>query len=455
MAEELFIPKLGQTVDEVTLINWLVKDGNKVEQGQGVLEVETDKAVFTVEAAADGFIHIGPYKAGDVVPNLTVVALIGKADEKFISAQSATGSMKTAKVKNEPPLASTHPETSKIVSTAKDKVFISPRARKLAKEKKVDYSHVAPTGGNGVRIVEKDILGETSQGLKVSPVAQRMAQEANLNLYDMRGTGINGEITKSDVEAAISKSKTAEVSAAPAAAPLADVEVINRIPLKGIRKIIAERMGTSVHTTARFTLFIDADATKLVQLRNRIKTQVEASWGFAPTYNDLIAKIVAMGLREFPYVNARLAADAIEHLGHINIGMATDTERGLMVPVIKDADRMDLRTFGTEFRKLVDQARSGHISPDNIQGGSFTITNLGTYDILTFVPVINLPEAAILALGKISPKPVVVGDAIAIRQMWMLALVVDHRIVDGAPAAKFLQYIKNQIENPDEVKLIM
>jgi pyruvate dehydrogenase E2 component (dihydrolipoamide acetyltransferase) len=245
------------------------------------------------------------------------------------------------------------------------------------------------------------------------------------------------------------------VSAAPAAAPLADVEVINRIPLKGIRKILAERMGTSVHTTARFTLFIEADATKLVQLRNRIKTQVEASWGFAPTYNDLIAKIVAMGLREFPYVNARLAADAIEHLGHINIGMATDTERGLMVPVIKDADRKDLRTFGTEFRKLVDQARSGHISPDDIQGGSFTITNLGTYDILTFVPVINLPEAAILALGKISPKPVVVGDAIAIRQMWMLALVVDHRIVDGAPAAKFLQYIKNQIENPDEVKLIM
>ena len=126
-----------------------------------------------------------------------------------------------------------------------------------------------------------------------------------------------------------------------------------------------------------------------------------------------------------------------------------------MVPVIKYADRKDLRAFGTEFRKLVDQARSGHISPDDIQGGSFTITNLGTYDILTFVPVINLPEAAILALGKISPKPVVIGDAIAIRQMWMLALVVDHRIVDGAPAAKFLQYIKNQIENPDEVKLIM
>ena len=205
-----------------------------------------------------------------------------------------------------------------------------------------------------------------------------------------------------------------------------------------------------MHTSARFTLFIEADATKLVHFRESLKARVEKEWGFAPSYNDLMAKIAAKALRKFPYVNARLAEDAIEHLGHVHIGMATDTERGLMVPVIRDVDRKSMREFGTQFRQLVEQARSGHIAPDNLKGGSFTITNLGNYDILTFVPVINLPEAAILALGKIAPKAVVVGDAIAIRQMWMLALVVDHRIVDGAPAAKFLQFIKDEIENPDE-----
>ena len=449
MAEELFIPKLGQTVEEVTLINWLVKEGDKVETGQGILEVETDKAVFTVESSADGVIHIGPFKAGDVIPNLTVVAVIGKAEDKFMVKQPIAKAAET-EVQTEQQTAQEQPNLFTASQSKAGKVFISPRARKLAGEKKADMAKITPTGGEGLRIVEKDVAAYLSYEVKASPLAQRMAQEAVLDLRTVKGTGLQGEITKSDVEQVIAQTKTAIAHKPIAAAPLPEGEVVGRIPLKGIRALIAERMSASVHTSARFTLFIEADATKLVHLREALKARVEKDWGFAPSYNDLMAKIAGRALRKFPYVNARLAADAIEHLGHIHIGMATDTERGLMVPVIRDVDQKNLRQFGTQFRLLVKQARSGHIAPDDLKGGTFTITNLGTYDILTFVPVINLPEAAILALGKIAPRAVVVGNAIVIRQMWMLALVVDHRIVDGAPAAKFLQFIKDEVENPDE-----
>jgi pyruvate dehydrogenase E2 component (dihydrolipoamide acetyltransferase) len=223
---------------------------------------------------------------------------------------------------------------------------------------------------------------------------------------------------------------------------------LERVPLKGVRGIIAERMATSVHTTARVALFIEADATELVNMRERLKVRVTEAWGFAPGYNDLLAKIVAMALRQFPYMNARLTADAIERLAHIHLGMATDTERGLLVPVIRDADQKSLRQLGTEFRELVDRARKGKSQPDDLTGGTFTLTNLGMYDIMAFTPVINLPEAAILGVGCITPKPVARNGQVEVRQMLILSLVFDHRLVDGAPAARFLQYIKDLIEEP-------
>lgn len=445
MAEEIFIPKLGQTVEEVTLINWLVKEGDKVEQGQGILEVETDKAIFTVESTADGIIHPGPFKAGDVIPNLTVVAIVGKPEDQFTASQ-ATSPAAAEAPETQPQPAESQPVVTAPASAEKNEVFISPRARKLASEKNVDINRITPSGGEGRRIVEKDVLDYLSHAVKASPLAERIAQEAGLDLHSLQGSGPQGEITRSDVENAIALQKAPALTIP----PTPPGEVSQSIPLKGIRALIAERMAASVHTSARFTLFIEADATRLVQLREGLKARVEKEWGFAPSYNDLMAKICAKALRQFPYVNARLTQDAIEHLSHIHIGMATDTERGLMVPVLRDVDQMPLRQFGEKFRQLVEQARSGRIAPDDLKGGTFTITNLGTYDILTFVPVINLPEAAILALGKITPKVVAVGDAIAIRQMWMLALVVDHRIVDGAPAAKFLQFLKGEVENPDE-----
>jgi pyruvate dehydrogenase E2 component (dihydrolipoamide acetyltransferase) len=229
---------------------------------------------------------------------------------------------------------------------------------------------------------------------------------------------------------------------------LAQAEVVERVPLQGVRGIIAEHMATSAHTTARVTLFMEADATEFVNLRTRLKARVEKEWGFTPGYNDILAMIVARALREFPYMNARLAPDAIERLTRVNIGIAVDTERGLLVPVIRDADRKSLRELSAEFRALAERARTGKSLPDDLSGGMFTITNLGMYDVLAFTPIINLPEAAILGVGRITPQPVVREGQITARQMLVLSLVFDHRVVDGAPAARFLQYIKTLIEEP-------
>jgi len=458
MAEEFFIPQLGQTVEEVILVKWLVSDGTEVSRGQELMEVETDKATFPVESNAKGTIHIGPYKEGDVIPVLTVVAVIGKPEDRFQVAeeQIAREQVESDQAAGKQGADGNEVNLQSAVSPIADSTqFASPRARRLAAEKKVDLGQIAPTGYKGVRIVERDVLTYLSQEPKATPLAQRMATAVGVDLRALTGTGTGGRIIKEDVTRATQSAPA--VGSAPRedgespsirTAFLPAAEVIERIPLKGVRGIIAERMGKSVHTTARVTLVMEVDASEFVVARERLKSKVTEAWGFAPGYNDLLAKIVAGALRRFPYMNARLATDAIEIMSHVNIGMAVDTERGLLVPVIRDADQKNLRQFGEEFRSLAEKARSGRSLPDDLSGGTFTITSLGTYDVDAFTPVINLPEAAILGIGRIAPKPVVKGDQVVIHKMWTLSLVFDHRLVDGAPAARFMQYIKQLIEEP-------
>ena len=451
MPEEFFVPKLGQTVEEVTFVTWLVEDGEKVIQGQGVMEVETDKAVFPVEANAKGYIHLGPYKAGDVIPVLTVVAIIGKQEDKFEvsgDAPAAVGEADSAPEQEAAPVVS--PSAELVAADESDRVFVSPRAKKLAAETSVDVTQVTPSGYAGVRVTERDVRDYLNQLPKVTPVAQRMAADVGVDLRGVTGSGPGGRIVKQDVTRAAQP-----MAPVPVAQPLPVADVLERVPLKGVRGIIAERMAASVHTTARVTLVMEVDATEFVAARERIKAKVSKDWGFAPGYNDLLAKVVAVALRQFPYMNARLAPDAIEILSHINIGLAVDTERGLLVPVVKDADKKNLRQFGEDFRRMVDGARAGRSMPDDLSGGTFTITNLGMYDVDAFTPVINMPEAAILGVGRIAPKAVPRGNEIVIRQMWTLSLVFDHRLVDGAPAARFLQMIKSLIEDPTLLMMYM
>lgn len=449
MAVEFFIPKLGQTVEEVTIIEWLVKDGETIEQGQPVVEVETDKAVFPVEANASGVIHLGPYRVGEVVPVITTVAVIGKLNDRFpdiadIQPVRAVPSAATSPINADDVQGSKTLEQVPIDGESQGRVFASPRARRLAHEKGVDLSQIEPSGGMGMRIIENDVLDYLSNVPKATPLAKRVAAQTGVSLEGVTGSGLGGRITRQDVE----RSFQPAVTIPGQVVPYTELEVLDRVPLSGVRAVIAERMALSVHTTARVTLVMDVDATEFSVMRQRLKSKVEALWGFAPGYNDLLAKITATALRKYPYMNARLTKDAIEYLKPVNMGMAVETDHGLLVPVIRDADRKSLRQFGLEFRQLVERARSRKSLPEDLTGGTFTMTSLGAYGVDAFTPVINYPEAAILGVGRIAEKAVALNGQLAVRTMCTLSLVFDHRLVDGAPAAQFLAYIKELIEEP-------
>lgn len=435
MAVDFFIPKLGDNVDKVTIVNWLVDDGAAVNEGDEVVEVETDKAVVPVPANGQGHLHIGPYKAGDSVPVMTVIATIGAEAESFAPGSETRGGEAAG---NETPLPQREGVGERAIAAT-------------------------PSGAEA----------QTAEPLKITPVAQKIAVEMGVDLQAIARSGDHERITKEDVlhAAAPAAGSSASVAApavsestlsVPSPAPervegqpqpsqaQADADVTQRVPLKGIRGIIFRRMPESVHTTARVTLITEVDATELVRLREQLKAKFSDAWGFAPGYNDLLGLIVANALRKFPYMNVRIsaAADAIEHLKPINLGLAVDTERGLLVTVIRDADVKGLQEFGAEFRALVERARVGKSAPDDLSGGTFTISNLGMYRVDGFTPVINLPEAAILGVGRIVAKPVVKGEEIVVRKMLSLSLVFDHRVADGAPAARFLDYICELIEEP-------
>jgi pyruvate dehydrogenase E2 component (dihydrolipoamide acetyltransferase) len=388
--------------------------------------------MLEVEATARGFLRKILVPEGQTVAVLTVVAIMTRNANEDISEYQVVKKPKPKVPEVAAELAAPEPVQ------AAGRILASPRARKTAREKGVDLALVTGTGPSE-RIVEEDVLAYLASRPRATPVAAKAAEALGVDLAAVSGSGVSGRVMKADVEA---------VARPPA--PPEEMPAIESVPLTGLRRIIAERMAASDAQTARVTLVTEADATAFVKAREQLKASVTDEWGFAPGYNDLLGLIVARALREFPYMNARLSADgsAIERLPTVNLGLAIDTERGLLVLVIRDADRKGLRAFGTEFRALVERARIGKSLPDDLSGGTFTLTNLGMYEVDAFTPIINLPEAAILGAGRIQPQAVVRDGQIVARHMWTLSLVFDHRLVDGAPAARFLQRIKQFIENP-------
>lgn len=430
MATEFTIPNVGDSINKVTIVSWLASDGDHVEAEQDLLEVETDKATVAIPANGSGYLRTGPYREGDEIAVGTIVAIIGSESDRFESYNADGVSQDAA----------TPPSTD------------SP----------------SPSTASSPPAVEAS-SSSNDDSIRATGVARKMADALGVELQAISGTGDHGRVTKNDVEQAASgKRSTPQPTTAPApTAPPAELrtppppktepppittadDVTDRVPLKGVRKVIATRMGESSNSTARVTLIREVDATELVSLRENLKAQFKESWGFAPGYNELLAMICATGLREYAGMNARLSADgeAIEYLKRVNIGMAVDTPRGLLVGVLKDADQKSLQQLGTEFRAIVGRIREGKATPDELSGGTFTITNLGMFNVDAFTPVINLPELAILGVGRIVPKPVVKDDEIVIRKMWTLSLVFDHRLVDGAPAARFLDHVCQLIEEP-------
>ncbi len=445
MAREVILPKLGQTMEEGSIVEWLKQEGDPVKNGEVLFTVESDKATLEVESPARGYLRKILVPAGVTVPVLTPVAIIAQTMEEDISgiggASTPGPALRPAPTvevpqPEEPPLAAERPESGRI--------FASPRARMRARENDVDLSQMAGTGPGG-RIVERDVLTYLESVPKATPVARKIAAELGIDLGAITGTGVGGKITREDVEAAL-----AVAAPAPAPVPAAAPAVAAEVPMSGIRAIVAQRMVAGHTLAAPVTLTIEVDATEFVALREQLKSRLAKELGFNVGYNDLLIKLVAHALREFPYMNVRLdeAAGAIRILDAVHVALAVDTERGLLVPIVRDADRKGLKAVATELRGVVERARTGKATPDELSGSTFTITNLGMFEIDAFTPIINLPEAAILGVGRIAERPAVVGGELCVRKMMWLSLTFDHRLVDGAPAARFLQYIKDLVEDP-------
>ena len=405
----LTLPKIGVNMTEATIQRWLVKEGDYVEEGQMILEAETDKASQDIPTTRSGVVARIVARPGDTVQTQEPIAVLTEKGE-------------------------TLPDDFTVKAGGQEKMTDKPeagQARPSGERKTVSETkgHAAP-GGTGSRV-------------RISPVAKKLARELNIDYTCIVPAKKDGRIEKSDV---LEYAKGVEAAGEEVVRP-AVTEDENLIPLSGIRKTIATRLSKSAHTTARAVLFTKVDAGRLIEWRKGFKES-----GTEVSYNDIFVHITAKALLEFPRINSRLEGDHIRLVGEINIGVAVDTERGLLVPVINNADKKDVKSIADEARQKIERARTGRSTMEDMSGGTFTLTNLGMFDVESFVPIINPPECAILAVGSIVREPAVIdeSDTVSVRPFMRLSLVWDHRIVDGAPAARFLQRIKQLIEQGDK-----
>jgi pyruvate dehydrogenase E2 component (dihydrolipoyllysine-residue acetyltransferase) len=420
MPVEVTMPKFGLTMQEGTIQRYFKAPGESVRAGEPLYEVETEKVLYEVEAPASGTLAAALFGEGETVACGVVVAVIAESgeDPTAIGARYGNGAAPRAGA----PAAGAAQQTSASASSA-------PAAAASA---------AAGAEDAGARRA-------------VSPVARKLAAELGVELARVAGSGPGGRVTREDVERAAQAARSAHVAGAsggragaagapapdaPApAAPAAGGAPAARVPMRGMRKTIADRMAQSLRESAQLTITSEADVTAAVELRERLVRQ------FDFTYGDLLIQAVARALLRHPRMNARLAQDAIVVMPQVNIGMAVALEDGLIVPVIADADRKSLREIAAMTRELGERARGGKLRLEDVSGGTFTITNLGTYGIDAFTPIINGGEVGILGVGRIVEKPAVHRGEIARRWMMTLSLTFDHRLIDGAPAAQFLQTV--------------
>jgi len=442
---------------------WLKRDGERVEAGEILFTVEGDKATQEVEALDSGILRIPPDAPppGKEVPVGTVLGYLLAPGEELETGSSKleTGNWKldarSSKLETSNQLPATNFQQP---ASSNQQPTISPRARRVAGELGVDWTGLKGSGRTG-RIVERDVrqAAVSYQPSVISPLARKRAAELGVDVDALAARLPGKRIERADVEAEIEAKVKAEVEGG-LTSTLTSTSTFTSagaaVPITSIRRTIADRMATSAHTVAPVTLTTEADATELVRLRKQLKDDAVGA-GFAPqpmpSYNDLLARLTAQALLEHPMVNARFEGDTIVQSATANIGVAVDTERGLLVPVLRDVQAKSLRQIARESAALIERARTGRITVDELQGGTFTITNLGMYEIDAFTPIINLPECAILGVGRIVPKQIVVdaeAERVAIRHMMYLSLTFDHRLVDGAPSARFLQRVKQYVERP-------
>ncbi len=445
MATPIIMPRQGQSVESCILVEWLVDEGAAIEEGTAIASIETDKAVFEVESPAAGTLVARFFEEGDDIPVLMTIAAVGEAgeDASDLKPDIAGGGESEAAPEAAPaaaPAAEAAPvaEAAAPVAAAGEKaVGVSPRARKAAAASGVDAQILAGSGPGG-RVIERDVQAAAAGQPRLSAAARDAAAASGM-AAPAQGSGPGGMVLAGDLGAA-----PAAAAAAPAAVPTGEPTVV---PLTGIRKLIASKMHESLATTAQLTMNMSFDATGILAYRAKVKALGEALELPNITINDIVAYATVQVLRVSPEVNAHFLGDKSVQYPYVNLGIATDTERGLMVPVVHGADQLSLSELSAAAKPLLKDCQSGSINPDLLSGGTFTITNMGMLGVESFTPVLNIPEVAILGVGGLSLKAVMKNGEVTHVQSINLSLTVDHQVVDGAPAARFLKTLCASLEN--------
>ena len=407
MAIPVILPKQGQSVETCAIIGWKKRVGDAVKAGEVICEVETDKASFEIESPADGTLLAIYHEAGSQVPVLATIAAIGKPGEKIEAPAHQTRPAVGPSAPAAPPRPASPDASVRAVPSTAGKIAASPRARALA-------------AANAV------------------------------TLAGIRGTGPGGRIIERDVQQAIAdQGRTVQATATVAAGP-APSGSVQEITVTGVRKLIADRMLVSLTTTAQLTLNASADARALQEFRSRFKESQEAMGLRGVTINDMVLFAVSRALKQHRDLNAHFVGDVLRQFTDVHLGFAVDTPRGLIVPVIKNAASLSLREISAEATRLATGCREGRVLPDELAGGTFTVTNLGGLGVETFTPVLNPPQVGILGVGSIVPRAAQgVSGSISFIPQIGLSLTINHQVVDGAPGARFLQTLSGLIARFD------
>ena len=456
------MPKMGDTMEEGKILRWIKREGDTVKKGESLAEVETDKVNIEIEAFASGVLRKILVAEGDSAPIGAGIALIGTPDEP-LPAEVSDGTKEVAKGE-----ATKGTDTKATGTQVTDIRGAETGAKGVGAINRVptgdaNGKSAAPTSPEsvGTRLIASAPSASTPaqpQGrIFISPLARRVAEESSIDYTRIRGTGPNGRIIKLDVEAALAQAAPPAVETAPdvgtrliaSAPPAIDTGEVVEIPLTAMRRTIARRLSQSMQTAPHFYVTSVIDTGKLAELRKQINAYAASDPSpVKVSFNDLIIKAVARALVKMPQVNVSFAEDKLLQKKTVHIGMAVALEQGLIVPVIHNADRTGILDIARESQRLAEAARTGKLRPEEFSGGTFTVSNLGMFDVESFTAVINPPESAILAVGSITPTPVVVDGQVVVRDRMKVTLSSDHRAIDGATAARFLQEVKRLLEEP-------
>lgn len=442
MATIVVMPQLGNSVESCIIVEWMIAEGDTVSVDQTLASIETDKSTMEVPSTAEGTVLKLLWEEGDEVPVKDPLIIVGEPGED-ISGLVPGGDAAPAEADAPAEQAAAAPEAAApAFATERATGAVSPRARALAASNGVDASAIAEGSGPHGRVIERDVAAAIAAG----PVLTSAARAAGVSAAE--GTGIGGRVSVADAGRVPEAAPAAAVAAPAAAADFPGASTST--PLKGVRKVVAKRMMESLSSTAQLTLNTTANAAGILAMRKKVKNADEALGLNKITLNDLVCFAVSRTLLKYPVFNAHLEDGVLTEFEQVHLGFACDTPRGLIVPVIRSAQALGLKAFSDEAKRLAGGAIDGSLSPDFLSGGTFTVSNVGSFGIETFTPVINLPQTAILGVGAITPRPTVAADgSIGVEQRINLSLTIDHQVIDGADGARFLRDLVAAIENID------